>query len=95
MIRNGTKKKSHKISMQLISMKSHKEISLRQKKLEISLGNLTTDEKHEISSGHIISHYNGPWENNQSPAFFHMTSLPSLHHIIATNLKPRTLIKIL
>jgi hypothetical protein len=51
----------------------------RAKKHEISYGNLTTTKKYVVTMGLGL---------HKSPAFFNITSLPSLQHIITNNPNP-------
>ena len=57
------------------SMKYHHDISL---------------EYHRLSQTTYVVTMGHGWEYTQSPDFFNITSLPSLHHIITTNPKPPT-----
>ncbi len=85
--------------MRKLCSKKRKLFGTRAKRHEISWGNLTMAKKHEILSGHLIrisslgiNHIrcdNAPWKYTQSPAWLNITSLPSLHHIFATNPNPR------
>jgi hypothetical protein len=84
---------SHKKTVQLKSMKPHEDVSQRPKNVHENPVRKSHSENMQHNpwsqTTYVVTMGHGSTLNLPRSSFFNITSLPSLHHIITTNLNPR------